>query len=256
MPGVRGLPAVLAGAPRALIRQFEPDRVLLSALTAAKHPSAYGPVIAFHRVEATLAAARMQQRRIARARGRPLGRLFKGNTMLFADIHFYLICWARVAKLARFISCSMTSSRWTKFKRTALSLKRYRKHLDEMIDARDHLEHLEERLPGQEKHQMLRVPNDLMNLSGDHLTFGGDRFDIGPSSLRRLVAFVDEFRTAILFDAIEVLAALDQKRLDSLVQQAASALRTAHIVKQIGRFVDLWPKGRLTRRAADAPVSS
>jgi hypothetical protein len=257
MPDVRDVPAVLVGARTALIRQLEPDRVLLNALTAAKHPSAYGPVIALHSVEATLAAARMQQRRIARARRSPPGRRFKGNALLFADIHFYLICWARTAKLTRFIWGAVRFSRLTEFKRTRLALKRYHKHLDEMIDARDHLEHLEERLPGQQKHRMLKVPNDLMNLSGAHLTFGGDRFDIGPSSLRRLVTFVDEFRTAVLFDAIETLVALDRKRLDSLVRQAALVLRRARIVKQTARFVGLSPNRRLTQHGVGSrPRSS
>lgn len=256
MPDVLDVPAILVGAPMALVRHFDPDTMLLDALTAAKHPSAYGPVIAFHRVEATVAAARLQQRRIARTRRSLLGRRWKGNATLFADIHFYLICWARVAKLTRFISGSVRFSRPAQFKRTRLALKRYHKHLDEMVDARDHLEHLEDRLPGQHKHQTLKVPNDLMNLSGDHLTFGGDRFDVGPSSLRHLVRFVDEFRTAILFDAIEVLAIHDQKRLNSLIRQAVSALRTARIVKEAGRFVDWYPKGRLTRHAADGAVSS
>lgn len=229
-------PAVLSGAPRALLGHFDLDRTLLAALTAARYASPYGPIIALHHVGVSLAAAKVQQRRITRARRSVPGRRFKGNASLFADIHFYLISCSRIAKLARSVSGWVKSSPHATFRRTTLVLKKHRLRLDKMIAARDHLEHIEERVPGQPKHHLLKVPSDLLNLAGDHLTFGGEQFDIGPSSLTWLLLFVKEFRLALLFDAIDLLADQDRKGLEHVVRDAVSRLRLAGILKQSARI--------------------
>lgn len=81
-------------------------------LTAdSSDPAKYGPVIAFDSIQSYLEAAQRQQRRIERIKTslHPTTRdsMRKGRirhlAKLFAEVHFYLICWARIEKLARFI---------------------------------------------------------------------------------------------------------------------------------------------------------
>ena len=138
-------PLVLATVPRTVIRALDITSVLQHTLSAATPPVDFGPIIALNSVDSYLDAAKFQQRRIERARtaaskGIRPRRTMHGN--LFNDVHFYLICWARIAKLGRFITDK------TRFKRAGLVLRRYHAELKERIDCRDHLEHFEERLPG------------------------------------------------------------------------------------------------------------
>jgi len=154
-------PPILSKMSPAVIRSLDVTDLLMAALGSLNSPTNLGPIIAFSSVEAYLDAAKRQQHRIERSRAAILKgihsrRHVRGN--LFNEVHFYLICWARIAKLGRFIADK------TRFKRTGLVLRRYHTELKERIDCRDHLEHFEERLPGGAKQGKLLAPNDLINI--------------------------------------------------------------------------------------------
>ncbi len=227
-------PPVLATVPRTVIRALDITSVLRDALAAATPPVDFGPIIALNSVDSYLDAAKFQQRRIERARtaafkGIRPRRNMHGN--LFNDVHFYLICWARIAKLGRFITDK------TRFKRAGLVLRRYHAELKERVDCRDHLEHFEERLPGGVKQNKLRVPNDLINMINENVTYGGRKLDVGPNSIHLLQIIVAEFRTAILFDAVEILVTANPERLFDLLQRAVSDIQIAKVTRT---FQNKW----------------
>ncbi len=223
-------PPVLAKVPRALIRALDVTDLFMSAVGTLNPRTDLGPIIAFNSIGSYLDAAKCQQRRIERARaaivkGVLSGKHTRGN--LFREVHFYLICWARIAKLARFVADK------TRFKRVGLVLRRYHTELRDRIDCRDHLEHFEERLPGGAKQNKLLLPNDLLNMIGEHVTYGGRKLDVGPESIRLLQTIVTELRTAILFDAIETLATADTNRLSFLIQRVASNIQIAKVTRAV-----------------------
>jgi hypothetical protein len=156
-------PDILRGVPKSVLRALKASEALQGTLGVMKDRS-YGPYLAFDAVESYFEAAKRQQRRIEKAIAR-LKKLAPNRTRsLFDEVHFYLICWARIAKLTRYIAST------TKFRRTGLVLRRYHAELTERVDGRDHLEHFEERLPGAAKHNKLAVLGDLLNMDGHFLT--------------------------------------------------------------------------------------
>ena len=214
-----------------MIRALDPSEALRAALAATRHGQVYGPVIALGAVESYFEAAKRQQRRIESARTKLLRQVAARPRPLFDEVHFYLIGWARIAKLARFIAHS------TRFRRTGLVLRRYHAELTERVDGRDHLEHFEERLPGGPGRHELAVPSDLLNMAGQFMTFGGRRIDVGPKSAELLCAIVAEFRAALLFDSVEALAAADPNRALALLRRAASRVQMARVMKQVASLV-------------------
>ncbi len=224
-------PDVLRGVPRTVVRALETSDALWSALAARKSDSGLGSVIAWGGLESYFQAAKRQQHRMERAKTTLLRSRSTRTRLLFDEVHFYLICWARIAKLGRFIAHA------TRFRRTGLVLRRYHAELKDRIDARDHLEHFEERLPGGSRRDRLAIPGDLLNMHGDFLTYGGQRVDIGPASIRLLRGIVTEFRAAVLFDSIEALAAADPNRVGGLLRRAASTVRLARSMKQVRGLV-------------------
>ena len=223
-------PPVLAKMSRAVVRALDVTDLLIAALGPLNPQSDLGPIIAFNSVEAYLDAAKRQQHRIERARAAILKgilsrRHVRGN--LFNEVHFYLICWARIAKLGRFIADK------TRFKRVGLVLRRYNAELKERIDCRDHLEHFEERLPGGAKQSKLLAPNDLLNMINEHVTYGGRKLDVGPASIRLLQTIVTELRAAVLFDATETLCTADTDHLSFLIQRAASNIQIAKVTRAV-----------------------
>lgn len=223
-------PLILAKAPRALIRALDVSDLFMSVAGTPNVRMDLGPMIAYNSIESYLEAAKCQQRRIKRARASIVkGVLSRKHILgnLFNEVHFYLICWARIAKLARFIADK------TRFKRVGLVLRRYHVELKDRIDGRDHLEHFEERLPGGTKQNKLLVPNDLLNMIGEHITYGGRKIDIGPASTRLLQTIVNELRTALLFDGIETLATADANRLSFLIQRVASNIQIARHTRAV-----------------------
>jgi hypothetical protein len=235
-------PLVFAKVSRPVVRALDAKDLLMASFRSLIPQPGIGPSIAFNSVEAYLDAAERQQHRIGRARAAILEDIHKdtpsrrhasGN--LFNEVHFYLICWARIAKLARFIADK------TRFRRVGLVLRRYHAELKERIDCRDHLEHFEERLPGGGKQDKLLAPNDLLNMINEHVTYGGRKLDVGPASIGLLRTIVAELRAAVLFDAAEALCTADPDRLSFMIQRAATVIQIAKVtgaVKKAWRHQD------------------
>lgn len=242
MPGTKVTPPapsdVLRRVPRTVVRALEASDSLRSAVAVLRPDGGLGPVIALGGLESYFQAARRQQHRIERAKATLLKSASTRTRPLFDEVHFYLICWARIAKLGRFIAQA------TRFRRPGRVLRRYHAALEERIDARDHLEHFEERLPGGSRRATLAIPGDLLNMNGDFLTYGGKRIDIGPRSLRLLKEIVTEFQTAVLYDSIEAVAAADPNRAAGLLRRAGATVQIARVMKQ-------WP-GLVTSPGARA----
>jgi hypothetical protein len=222
-------PSWLNQLPKSTIRRLDPDNLLHDALYTMGETHWAGIAAAFMGINSFYIAAKRQQRRIARAR-RILKKEPTGDTLqgIFADVHFYVICWTRIAKLARFLSARL------RFRRVGLVLRRYYQDLETMIKARDHLEHFEERLPGGPKQTLLKQPNDLFNIIGNDMTFGGERFGIGPESFASLKAFVSELGQAVLFDSLDYLATADAQLLVRRVNEVRRDVALDQTLKQFG----------------------
>lgn len=234
------VPRVLAGVPIAVVNCIDLTRLLLDAAPLLNPPADVGLAIAFGSIETYLDAAKRQQQRIRRARSTFLTRIRSGRPKrdnLFNEVHFYLICWARIAKLGSFIRDK------TRFRQVGLVMRRYHSELKKRIDCRDHLEHFEERLPGGVKQNKLQQPNDLLNMVNEHVTYGGRKLDVGPASILLLKTIVSELRRAILFDAIEVLATKDSQRLGHLLRRAQSDIQIRKIMKATrAEWKDIGPQ--------------
>ena len=141
-------PSFLKGVPRQVLQHVNVNFLLADALEEEGSSTWLGINVALSRMEATLEAARRQRRRITgaqrRLRGALAGRKSPTTPLggIFSDVHFYVICWSRIAKLAGYVRDI------TGWRRVGLTVRRYRRDLDQMVEARDHLEHFEERLPG------------------------------------------------------------------------------------------------------------
>lgn len=230
------IPPILAKVPRAVIRALDLKQLLMNAVPLLTPPTDIGPVIALGSVDTYLEAARRQQQRIKRAKSAFLkhihsGRLKRDN--LFNEVHFYLICWARIAKLGGFIRDK------TRFRHVGLVLRHYHSEFQKRIDCRDHLEHFEERLPGGVKQSKLHVPGDLLNMMNEHVTYGGRKLDVGPASLTLLQTIVAKLRAAILYDAVEALAAANNKHLADSIQRAVTNIQIAKIMKATQKGLEL-----------------
>ena len=198
-------------------------------MNASQNPDTMSVIIAVSDLASYFEAARHQQRRIQTAmKGQRVWRK-PTRERIFNEVHFYLICWARIARLAKFIAAR------TKFRKAGLVRRRYLTDLEQRREARDHLEHFEDRLPGGPKHGKLRVRGDLLNLLGDFLTYGGRKINIGPKSLALLKAMVNEFRMALLFDCVGELHKADPNRLTILLRRAAQDANLARVTKQFQR---------------------
>jgi hypothetical protein len=219
-------PEILQGVPKVVVRALDPTDALHAAIRLLRLDDGLGALIALGGLDSYFQAARRQQQRIERAKRTVLKGASTRLQSLFDELHFYLICWARIAKLSRFIAQA------TRFRRAGRVLRRYHADLDARVDARHHLEHFEERLPGHPRRVKLAIPGDLLNMHGDFLTYGGKRIDIGPASLRQLKTIVTEFRAAVLYDSIEAIALADLNRAAGLLRRAASKVHLARVMKQ------------------------
>ncbi len=229
-------PECVSHVPESVLRALDLSKVLREALTSMKHPAEDGPLIALSMIESYFDTAKRQQCRIERARA-SIHRSFrraKGVTPgrnLFGDVHFYIISWERIYKLAESIRKN------TRFSRTGVVLRRYRSDLVSRRKARHHLEHLEERIPGGKYQSKLAVPNDLLNMANQYFTFGGSRLDVGPGSIRLLKEFCDEFFTAVKYDSIEALERKDKRRLLVLITKAGRQVHLARLTRQVKRML-------------------
>lgn len=233
---------------KTLIQALDPSDALRVTLSITKHNQLFGPVIALGAVESYFEAAKRQQRRIERAKAGLTKRATAPTRSLFDEVHFYLICWARIAKLTRFIARS------TKFRRTGLVLRRYHAELTERVDGRDHLEHFEERLPGGPRRHELTVPGDLLNMAGHFLTYGGRKIDVGPASALLLRAIVTQFRAALLFDSVEALAAAEPNQVFTLLRRAGSRVYLARVAEQFEKLLGSNARGG-AKQAAEQRAS-
>ncbi|MFH1069348.1 MAG: hypothetical protein V1794_06960 [Candidatus Glassbacteria bacterium] len=229
-------PACLSKVPKSVVRALDVFGVLQDALSSIKHPNIYGPVIALDMIDSYYDAAKLQQKRIEKAKAsihRSIARAMrvKKRSNLFSDVHFYIISWARIYKLAKSIRNK------TRFCRTSKVLRLYNKILKNRIDARDHLEHLEERLPGGEHLKKLDNPNDLSNMFNQYYTYGGFRIDVGPESIKLLRKFRDELFLAVLYDSIEILDSNDPDRLIFLLKRASKEVLDAQTTRQVNRML-------------------
>ena len=234
--GLDSPPTFLTNAPRSFLKALDPSEALRAGLTAASDdPAAYGPVIALQQIQSYLRAAKRQQWRIERIRASTHKAMREGRPRrgegLFADVHFYLICWARIDKCACFIRNA------TRFKRLGLVLRRYRSELKDRRDARDHLEHFEERVPGGRNQRKLAVSNDLLNMRNEFLTYGGRKLDVGSNSSRLLKQIVGQFQLAVLYDSLEALETTDEPRLVRLLKRAARDVQNARTTNQVKRML-------------------
>ena len=219
-------PKILQGVPKVVVRALDPTVALHAAIDLLRPDDGLGALIALGGLDSYFQAARRQQQRIERAKRSVLKGPPTRLRSLFDEVHFYLICWARIAKLGRFIA------QGTRFRRTGRVLRRYHADLEARVDARNHIEHFEERLPGHPRRVKLAIPGDLLNMHRDFLTYGGKRIDIGPASLRQLRTIVTEFRAAVLYDSIEAIAVDDPNRAAGLLRRAASKVHLARMMKQ------------------------
>ncbi len=218
--------------PKSLWRRLRLEEVFRDALAAKGQPDLYGPVLALDSLDSYVEAAKRQQRRMKTAmaaRWRPGAR---SRSSLFADTHFYLISWSRVAKLMECICAT------TRFPSAGKVRRQYLSCFKSRIDGRDHLEHFEERLPGRRQVKRLKDPNDLFNMANNCMTYGGKRLDVGPDSLKLLLTATREFRTALLYDSIEALADADGPRLRRLLDRAAREHHVARITKEVREILN------------------
>jgi hypothetical protein len=222
------LPEFLSRIPKKVIREVDVTDALWTELCSRENQNALGSYIAFSNILSTLNAAKVQQRRIIRAKKAlfKLGKKKLSDSTLFNDVHFYLICWARITKLAYFVA------RATGYRRLKFVLKRYRLQLESMSRFRDHLEHFEERLPGGSKHHILKAPGDLYNIGGEFASIGGEKINIGTESLRLLNTIVEALKTAVLYDALEAMVGNDSSRLSHLLHRATMNVEVAHLIRQ------------------------
>jgi hypothetical protein len=224
-------PDFMRDVPRAVTRVLDPSDAFRFALGLLDPGRWGGLIIAFDGVQSYFEAAKRQQRRIERAKTRVLKRTRVDVRPIFDEVHFYLICWARIAKLGRFIV------QQTRFSRTGRVLRRHAAQFKERISARDHLEHFEERLPGGAKEDKLAIRGDLLNMRGNFLTYGGEAVDIGPASLQLLKVVVTEFRTAVLYDSLDALARDDPRGLDAVFRRAATDVQVARALRRVRRML-------------------
>ena len=61
-------PAFLSQVPKAVVRSLDVYEVFRDTLNSMKNPEMYGPVIALNAIDSYFDAAKLQQRRIERAR--------------------------------------------------------------------------------------------------------------------------------------------------------------------------------------------
>lgn len=234
--GPTDVPPILRQIPKVVIRALDVPQVLHSALISQNHGDKQALVIAMYSLHSYFRSANRIERRLRRAKKAVGIARIPRIENLFADAHFYLICWARIAKLTGFIRTN------TRFRRTGRVRRRHDRVFKARIDFRDHLEHFEERLLGQRnppkqrrggrKFRKLTNPNHLFNMSNDVVTFGGQELDVGPKSTQLLTTIITEFDEAVLFDSLEVLEKTDLTLLKNLIRSAAREVQTQRFLKR------------------------
>lgn len=153
---------------------------------------------------------------------------------MFGEIHFYLICWNIVGRNLALLRDV------TRFPSVKDTLRPYVALFGKYKDMRDHYEHFDERLPGRKRSSHLKRRNDLGNLAGNTLSFGGHQVDLGPQSLRLLRNVAKKVERALKLDAWKLLA----DRKPDVVQ---TIIRTVERDRLIRRLVHQMPPASATR---------
>ncbi|MBI4522769.1 MAG: hypothetical protein HY695_03025 [Deltaproteobacteria bacterium] len=234
-----------------LLKAIEARTLLLHVVSGDKLSAV---LLALYNVESYLRGATNQQARIQRAQRhlrreleqmrhvsanpgaaapwRGPVRKSRGGTLssLFRDIHFYLICWNIVGRdltLVRHI---------TGFPALRQALRPYVTVFQEYKKMRDHYEHFDERLPGRARSNRLKRKNDLGNLAGNTLSFGGDQIDVGPKSLKRLRQGANDVLLALKVDALRIIAEQNPQAAKRILQTA----QRDRMTKRLIRSMRLW----------------
>jgi len=164
--------------------------------------------------------------------GRQPGRRSRSQASAFRSVHFYLICWRMISKhlaLVRHLS---------RLPEVGRALRPFVRTLEGYEAMRNHYEHFDERLPGQAGARRLAAPGDLGSLMGETFTFGGEKIDVGPNSLRLMERIVREVLNAFKVAVIQDVAAKTPERLGGLFMPVTTQ-RIAREVRRILRGLQL-----------------
>jgi len=208
------------------------DRVVWHATKALPKGSACG--IALSNIESYHDAAKRQYRRIQRARRTMMEpdkrRAKQAPRGMFADVHFYLICWTQIHKHLALIR------RIEQLRRTTALIDDCKSEFMLRRDFRNHLEHYETRLPGQAAYEKMKGSYFYSCMSDDDFQFGVDRVDVGPKSIRFLNSFMAAFKQAVLFDSLEILERNDPDRLVNHMKGAANGVKADRKIKKLKKL--------------------
>lgn len=198
---------------RKLLREIDSrrhyDAATLLHWTVSDHKYCVGCAVAMDQINKYLVGARTQIRRIKRS----VEKIDQSHSDMmkpglsptswqaaleqaFLDIHYYFVCWDAARKMIEFLKTH------SGFKAVGEVYKHHRRVLERYGDARDHLEHYDERLCGRKKKENLAVPSDMGNLHGYVYTLGGERYDAGPDSLKKLERIVSDLNGKICEEGI------------------------------------------------------
>jgi hypothetical protein len=186
-------------------------------------------------IEKYLAEAGHLQRRLTRARRAGAGAMTdtttrggrRGRPFPFAAIHFYANCWTIIRShlgIIRDVTGLLAVGR---------ALRPHNKVFSAYNDIRNHYEHFADRLPGQKRQARLRDRADLGNLVWPTLTIGGDRFDVGPTSLKKLRSIVADVLGAFKHTALERLAVERPADFARVVRRAQTNLLVRRVTKDL-----------------------
>ncbi len=128
---------------------------------------------------------------------------------LFIDIHFYFVAWGNIKSMMAVLA------RQPEFKNANIVFNSKRKIFEHYINARNTLEHFDERLPGGKKRSRVKEIQSsgaeprriLKGLSKEGYYLHSDKkWDIKPTSLRKLMEIVEEFLDCIHLKIDEIEA--------------------------------------------------
>lgn len=197
---------------RRRISQTNEDMILQRYFGTLGDPRATACSLAWYHVEQYLSAARQQIARIGRGR-RMIEVMFKRfeedrahrrftsprrspGRNIWADAHFYFICWHMIGTLLRHIDDLCQLRRLKRFMHMKRAL------IDRYIEVRNHLEHWVERLPeGAYAHVMqLRqgARPEPRTPGGYYFGLGRKNWDISKTSLGELTGLIRGFRRTLI----------------------------------------------------------
>ncbi len=199
-------------AIRRRISQTNEDMMLRRYFATLGDPRATACTLAWYHVEQYLSAASQQIARIGRgrrmievmfkrfeedrARGRVAPPRRSPSKNIWADAHFYFICWHMIGSLLRHIDDLCQLRRLKRFMHMKRPL------IDRHMEVRNHLEHWVERLPGGARaHVMQLRPGtrpEPRTPGGYYFGLGRKNWDISKKSLGELTDLIRGFRRTLI----------------------------------------------------------